>query len=203
MSRDSAGLVCVLAVVPLCSYVRVECLQGVAFTSSPPGTEWTARLVAAGAIHRRSRPAVLLPCWALDAEPENVLVASQPDAVGIVSLSCITYVIPLGQERVIALCKSWMPYSSLGHCAHWATIHVVFADPRHRCGAPLVTTDITTPTTYLTAVCYQGFRCTTVRLIVPLSCHLRSLGDQRVVLACFAATALRTTIAIAPVTNNC
>lgn len=203
MSREIAGLVYVFAVVPLCSCVRVECQQGVAFASSPPSTEWTACLVAASAIERLCRPAVLLPCRALGAEPEDLLVASQLYAVRSVSLSCIANVIPLGQERVIALCKSWVLGPSSGRCAHWATNRTVFANSSNRRRAPLVATCITTPSTNVTAVCHHRFGGTTVRLVIPLSRYLGSPGSQRVVRANFAAAALRTTIAIAPVTDSC
>ena len=65
------------AIVPVCSCVRVERLQGVAPASSSPSTVWTACLPATGSIVRLCRPAVLLPCWALGAEPEDLLATSQ------------------------------------------------------------------------------------------------------------------------------
>ena len=73
-----AGLALVLGMVPLCSYARVQCLQGVAFASSLPSTKWTACFAAASAPARLSRPAVLLPCRALGAEPEDLLAAVRP-----------------------------------------------------------------------------------------------------------------------------
>ena len=91
-----AGLVLILTVVPFCSYVRVERLQRVASASSLSSTEGTACLDTASPIKWLSRPAVLLTCWALGAEPEDLLVAFQPYFVRIVSLSGIAFVIPFG-----------------------------------------------------------------------------------------------------------
>ena len=70
-----AGLATVLSMVPLCSYARVECLQGVAFASSHPNTERTARLVAPSPAERLCKLAVLLPRWTLGAEPKDLLAA--------------------------------------------------------------------------------------------------------------------------------
>ena len=81
--------------VPLCSYARVQCLQGVAFASSLPSTAWKARLWAASSAAKHSRPAVLLPCWALGAEPEYLFVAFQTGAEGKFPTRCIAFMIPL------------------------------------------------------------------------------------------------------------
>ena len=102
-----AGLALVLAMIPLCSCGRVERLQGVASASSMPSTAWTARLIASSPGCRRSSPAVLLSCWALVAEPENLLAASQPDFVWKVPLLCIATVVPLYQQDRV-LCNGWM-----------------------------------------------------------------------------------------------
>ena len=65
----------ILGIVPLCSYGRVQGVQGVAFASSLPSTEGTACLAAAISQIRHGRPAVLLSCWTLVAEPEDLLAA--------------------------------------------------------------------------------------------------------------------------------
>ena len=93
-SRVVAWLALVFAVVPLCSYVRIERLQRVATAHIPPRTEGTACLHAASAAERLSRPAVLLPCWALGAESENLLGASQCSLVRKVFQSYIAPVVP-------------------------------------------------------------------------------------------------------------
>ena len=72
-----AGLAFVPGVVPLCSYVRVELLQGVAFAGSLSSTKGTAWLETASATERHCRPAVFMPCWAFVAEPEDLFVAFQ------------------------------------------------------------------------------------------------------------------------------
>ena len=58
----------------ICSYAGVDRLQGVAFASSHPSTEWTACLAATSPAGRLCRPAVLLPHWTLGAEPKDLLV---------------------------------------------------------------------------------------------------------------------------------
>ena len=109
MSRVIAGLALVLGVVPLCSYVRVQRLQGVASASSVPGTAWTAGLATASSMLWHCRPAVLLPCWALVAKPEDLLAAFQSGIVGKVSLWWIAFMVPSCQDkfavRVLTLCK--------------------------------------------------------------------------------------------------
>ena len=61
-----------------------------------------------------------------------------------------------------------------------------------------MTTGITEPTNRLIAVCHHAVRCTIICFVVPLSCNQGSPGKQGVVLAHFAAAALRTTIASGP-----
>ena len=108
-----ARLALVLALIPFCSYGRVQRLQRVAFASSLPSTEGTACLVAAASIMRRCRPAVLLPRWALFAEPEDLLGATQADVVREAPLGCIAFMVPLSEDnfvvRVLTLCKGWVP----------------------------------------------------------------------------------------------
>ena len=89
------GLTSVLDMIPFCSGARAERLQGVAFASSMPSTEWTACLGATSAACRRSSPAVLFPCWALGAEPEDLLAAPQCHFVRRVPLSGISLFNPL------------------------------------------------------------------------------------------------------------
>ena len=90
-----AELAFILGMVPLCSYVRVERLQGITLANSLPSTTRTPCLAASSSVTGRSRPAVLLPCWALGAEPEDLLAALQPGVVGKIALSCIALMIPL------------------------------------------------------------------------------------------------------------
>ena len=94
--------------IPLCSYARVERLQGIALADSTASAAGTARLMPASTVVRLCSPAVLLACWALVAEPEDLLAASQPDFVREVSLFCIAPVIPLGQQDRV-LCNGWVP----------------------------------------------------------------------------------------------
>ena len=64
-------------------------------------------------------------------------------------------------------------------------------------------TSTTAPTNLLMAVCYHGVRCgIMVCLIVPLSCNQWSLGGQCVVLAHFAAAALRASSAIGSIEHG-
>ena len=107
-----AGLACVLGIVPLCSYVRVQRLQGVASACSLSSTEWTACLVAGCTIVRLSRPAVLLSCWALGAEPEDGLAALQRRVGRELPQERVLFVVPLCQASsclwVLGLCKGWI-----------------------------------------------------------------------------------------------
>ena len=89
-----ARLALVLALIPFCSYGRVQRLKGVAFASSLPGTEGTACLVFAGSIIGHCRPAMLLPLWALVAEPEDLLVAVQAGVVREVPVGSVAFMVP-------------------------------------------------------------------------------------------------------------
>ena len=113
-----ARLALVPGKVPLCSYGRVQRLQGVAFARSLPSTDWTARLVFAGSIVRRCRPAVLLPRWALFAEPPDLLGALQAGVVREVFVGCVAFMVPFRQARfalrVLTLCKGWVANLLLG-----------------------------------------------------------------------------------------
>ena len=66
-----AGLAFTLGLVPLCGYARVLCLKAVALAGSLPSTERTACLAAVHSITGPRKPAVLLPCWAVSAQPEK------------------------------------------------------------------------------------------------------------------------------------
>ena len=187
--------------IPLCSYARVERLQGVALTSSPPSTGWTACLTAASLVRRRSRPAVLLACWTLVAKPKDLLSASQPDLFRKVPMKCIACMTPVRQNRVLAFCKGWVlqPHLSfVATSASWAASFMLSADSGENACTPLVTTGIIVPGSKLMALCHHSIRGTIILLIVPLSCHRGVLGSQGVVLAHFACAALRTTTAICP-----
>ena len=204
-----AGLVFVLGIVPLCSYVRVQRLQGVAFASIPPSTKWTSCSAWLHAITGPCRPAVLLPCWAIGAEPENLLVASQTYFIRKVPMLCIMRVVPLCQEsshfRALAICKGRLRDLLLvflcSMTAFWAAS--IFADPVVGTCTPLVVAGITEPINRLIAVCNHAVRCSIICFIVPLSYQQGSLGSQGVVLAHFAAAALRTTAAFAPAVDSC
>ena len=143
-----ARLALVLCIVPLCSYAWVQRLQGVASASSMSSTEWTACLAAAHLRIRHCRPAVGLPCWAIGAKPEDLLVAFQPGVVREVRQRCI---VPLCQKifasRVLAVCKGWLLDLLPGFClpTTFPASSSVFADA-------------------LTV------RCTIICFIVPLSC---------------------------------
>ena len=171
------GLALILGIVPLCSYLRVQLLQGVAFASSVPSTARTACLAAAISLAGRSRPAVLLPCWAVCAEPEDLLAASHPGVLRKVSLSCIAFMVPFYQKssasRVLALCKGWVLDFLLGPCmfsAHGAALFF-FADPLTRCLTPFVATGITVPTNTSTALCRHTVGCAIICFIVPFICN--------------------------------
>ena len=195
--------------VPFSSYARVVRLQGVAFASSLPSTEWTPSLAAASPAVGRSRPAVLLPNWALGAEPENPLGASQSGVVLKVSLRCVAFMIPFCQKsscsRVLGVCKGWvldMLLAAFIVSAFGAT-SLCLADPLIGCLTPLVATSITEPTNRLIALCHHTVRCTSIILIVPLSCHQGMHGSQGVVFAHCASTALRAATASGPVSYHC
>ena len=202
-----AGLTLVFGVIPLCSHVRGACLQGVALANILPGTEWAVCQAAASSLIWCYTPAMLLPCWALGTEPEDLLGASLSSVVGKVAMRCIALMVPLCQDsfasRVPTLCKCWVPgpllcQSSL--CTLWAAISF-FADALIGCCAPLMTTGITEPTNTLMALCHHAVRCTSICFVVPLSCNQGSPGKQRVVLAHSAAAALRTSIAFGPLSH--
>ena len=204
-----ARLAWVLALIPLFSYGRVQRLQGVALASSLPSTSRTAGFAAAIPVIRLCRPAVLLPRWALVAEPENLLVASQSSVVGKIPLQLIAFMVPFCQDsfavRVMTFCKGWMLDLLVAPAfviTLWAA-SFVFADPVIGRCTPLVVTHITAPTNWVTALRHHIGRCAVICVIIPLSCHRRSLGGQGVVLAHFVPAALRATIAIAPVENGC
>ena len=57
-------------------------------------------------------------------------------------------------------------------------------------------THLTEPSNRLTALCDHTVRPTNIFFIVPMSCNHESLGSQGVVLAHFAAAALRATTAM-------
>ena len=202
------GLIFILAVVPLCSNVRVHRLQRVAFANSLPSTERAACLVAASSLVGNCRPAVLLPCWTAVAEPENLLITLLGSVLGKVSPRCIAFMVPFCQKsfasRVLAVCKGWVINPLLAAC-RVSTVGTAprFADSSIRCLRPSVATHLTQPTKILMGVCHNTVRGVTISFTVPLSCNQGSLGCQGVVLAHFAAAALRTPVAIAPVRNNC
>ena len=166
------GMALVLSIVPLCSYVRVQRLQRVAFASSVASTARTACLAAAITAEGRSRPAVLLPCLAVGAEPEDLLAALHPGVLRKVPLGCIAFMVPLCQKssalRVLALCKGWVLL--LGLCmfsAHGAA-SFYFADPLTRCLTPFVATGTIVPSNRLIALCHHTVGRAIVCFIVPL-----------------------------------
>ena len=203
-----AGRALVLGMVPLCSYVRVQRLKGVALASSLPSTERTAWSGRLSAMTRLCRPAVLLTYRALDAEPEDLLAAFQSGVVGIIPPEGIALMVPFSQKsfasRVLALCKGGLldllPADFVCICTLWAAS--LASDPVIGSCVPLVATDLTQPTKLLIAVCHHAVWCTIVCCIVQLSCNQGSLGGQGVVLAHFAAATLGATCAIAPVANS-
>ena len=94
---------------------------------------------------------MLLPGWALVAEPEDLLGASQSNIVGEVPLQWITYMVPFRQDRfarnILTLCKVWVLDLLFAHGVFvtlWAAM-LKFADPVTGCLTPLVVTDITEP----------------------------------------------------------
>ena len=132
-------------------------MQGVASASIMPSTEGTACLVLARSISRPCRPAVLLPCWALVAELEDLLVAVQAGVVREVPVGRIAFMVPFCQEsfavRVSTLCKGWVPDLLLGPAGIstlWAAS--LFADPLIGCRTPLVATHVTDPYNCLIAL---------------------------------------------------
>ena len=197
-------------IVPLCSYVRVQRLQRSCICERPVQHRMNSLSAAAHSHIRLCRPAVGLPCWAIGAEPEDLLTALQPYFVRKVPMLCIARAIPLCQDgshfRILALCKGWVlvlsAAFSICFCTLWAA-SLILADPVTRCCTPLMATDTTEPTNFLNAMCHHAVRCTSVCFIVPLSCKQGSLGSSGVVLAPFAAAARGTTTAIAPVSNSC
>ena len=204
-----AGLILVLGMIPLCSYVGAQLLQRVALANSLASTEWATIVVEAIPHTRRCRPAVLLSHWTIGAEPEDLLAASQTDFVRKVATLCITKVVPLCQKGsrwgILALCKGWLlgvlPAFCLCFCTLWAAS--LPADATINFCAPLVATGMTEPTTGPMASCHHAVRRTIICIIVPLSCHQGVLGSQRVVLADLVAAALRAASAKASETHSC
>ena len=118
---------------------------------------------------------MLLPCWALVAEPQDLLVAFQPDIVGEVPLRCIACMVPFCQKSfasgVLTLCKGRLP-SLLGLCmitTFWAAS--LLADSRMGCCTPVVATHLAQPTNKLIAVCHQAVWGESICFVVPLSCN--------------------------------
>ena len=136
--------------VPLCSYGRVERLQGAAFTSSHPSTAWTACLIGTSLVIWLCRPPVLLSCRALVAEPEYVLVASQPDFVRQVPLLCIVFMVPLCQQDRV-LCNGWLLDPPCSPCRFSAlrAASLAFADMGRDSCTPFMATSITVPASVL------------------------------------------------------
>ena len=205
-----ARLVLVLVLIPLCSYGRVQCLQGIASASCHPNTEGTACLGFARSKIRHCRPAVLLPRWALAAKPEDLLVAVQAGVVREVLVGCVAFMVPFCQacfaSRVLTLCKGWVLDLTLApfiFVTLWAASSGFFTDPFTGLCTPLIATHLTDPSNGSAALRRYAVRCGVICLIVPLSCHLGSLGCQGVVLAHLVATALRAATAIAPAVNTC
>ena len=152
-------------------------------------------------------PAVLLPCWALIAEPEDLLAAAQAGIVREVILGCIASMVPCCQDsfavRVLTLSKGWVLDLDVAPAIFktpWAA-SFLFADTLVGSCTPPVATLITKPTNNLMAVCHYFVRCGVICFVVPLTRNPGSLGRQRVVLAHLTAAALRTPTAIAPVIN--
>ena len=203
-SRVVAGLALVLGVVPLRSCVRVERLKGVALASTLPSTEATAPLDAASPSSRLSRPAVLFACWALGAQPEDLLGTPQSHLVRKFALSRIALVVPLCQEGVIAIRKCWMlrQFLALPFIVNALLAASLSADPHIGCCLPLVPTVLAVPCKHVTILRHHIVRCTVICVIVPLSCNQGSLGSQGVVLAHLVAAALRTLTAIASVLHS-
>ena len=155
-------------------------------------------LDAASSITRSNRPAVLLSCWAVVAKPEDPLATLQSGVARKMPICCIALVIPFSQERII--CKGWALGPFFEPCTPWAAC--VVADALIRCCTPLVIAGITQPMNGLLALRNHSVRGTIILLIVPLSCSRRIFGSHGVVLAHFAAAALRTPTAIGPVTDR-
>ena len=195
--------------VPLCSCVRVQRLQGIASASNLPSTDWAACLLLASSMIRSCRPAVLLSCWAFGAEPMYLLVAAQGYVVRILVLGSVLLMIPLRQKssciRILALSKGWAFDELCTPCkpadASWAAS--VSIDPILDLHPPFVSTSITEPSNGLSAVRNHTVGSNIIFLVVPLSCNSRSFGRQRVVLAYLVAAALRTTFATRPAVYNC
>ena len=197
-----AGLTWVLVMIPLCSYARIERLQGVAFARSMASTEGAAYFAARGSTVRWGRPAVLLSCWTLLAKPVDLLGAFPPDFVRKVPKVCIALVIPLSQQNRV-LCNAWVLSLFCSPCFLSAVraAGFFFADPGIGCLVPFMATRITAPTSNHSTLRHHAVRSAIVILIVPLSCHRGVFGSQGVVPTHFAAAALRASIAICPARN--
>ena len=187
------GITFILGIVPLCSCVRVQLMQRVAFASSVPSTAWTSWSGGLHTITGPCRPAVLLSCWAVKAEPEDLLVTFQSSIVGKILLKCIAFMVPFCQEssawRVLAVCKGWVLSLDLRSCT--CTIGAPSLAPVIRSRTPLVAAGITQPANRLISLRHHAVRGTIIGFKVPLSCNQGSLGSQTVVLAHLASTALR------------
>ena len=81
-------------------------------------TDGAAIMIAGGTRIGGCRPAVLLPCRTLVAQPKYMLAAPQLCVVGIVATGFIALVVPLCQEGVLTLSKGWM----LGDCPSRGTL---------------------------------------------------------------------------------
>lgn len=114
---------------------------------------------------------MLLACWALVAEPEDLLVPFQPDFFGKVPLLCILTVVPLSQQDRV-FCNGGVLDPAGGSCTFGALRAAAFhSDTGVNTGTLFIATGMIVPAIMLVALCHHSVRSPIICSIVPLSCQ--------------------------------
>ena len=123
-----------------------------------------------------------------------LLVAAQCYTVREQTISGVALVIPFRQERMLTLNKGWKAGPSFAmqqsFAAFWTSRTVVHFDAWWR--GPCIIAPVTMPMSQLTAMCKYHGCAATIFGSIPVSCNIGSHGGKGIMLAEFAARALRT-----------
>ena len=142
-------------------------------------TAWAACWVLASSAQWSCNPAVLLSCWATGAYPVNLLIASLCGVIGEVALSRIALVVPLCQERMLAVCKRWA-FGVTSAPGPWYTPWAasLSADSIVDACSPSVATVRAESTSCSVGTRYHSVWSANISIVVPLSCNSRCFSCQ-------------------------